>query len=410
MKAFESSSVLARAIAEREYMVEARRAIHCRPELGFEEHATAQLIAERLEALGLEVKTGVGGTGVLAVLKGGGPGPTVALRADMDALPVSEETGLPYASVRPGLMHACAHDMHCAVLLGVAAVLRECVSEFRGTVVFMFQPAEETDGGARAFIDAGVLAEYEPSAVFGLHMWPDLAVGKVGVRPGPVMASLDSFDIELVGSTAHGAMPHRGRDAVLAASSVVLGLQQVVSRNVDPMEAAVVTVGTLHSGKARNIIADHAALTGTVRTLGESVRELVASRIEEVVAMCSGACGVRSHVAYDRLLPTLMNDSRMCEIAAGSARAVLGPECIEQPMPSMAADDFSLYAERVPGCYVFFGCTAAGDATYPLHNGHFAPSEDALPVACAVMTRICMDYSHYSAAQLAGQFETGRQD
>jgi amidohydrolase len=409
MKACESSSVLVRATAKREYMVEARRAIHCRPELGFEEHATAGLIADRLQALGLEVRTGVGGTGVLAVLRGGRPGPTVALRADMDALPVSEETGLPYASVRPGLMHACAHDMHCAVLLGVAAALNERISELRGTVVFMFQPAEETDGGARAFIDAGVLAEYEPDAVFGLHMWPDLEVGKVGIRPGPVMASLDSFDIELFGSTAHGAMPHRGRDAVLAASWVVLGLQQIASRNVDPMEAAVVTVGTLHSGKARNIIADHAALTGTVRTLGEPVRELVASRIGEVVAMCSGACGVKSHVAYDRLLPTLMNDRRMCEIAAGSARAVLGPECIEYPMPSMAADDFSLYAEKVPGCYMFFGCTAAGGTAYPLHNGHFVPSEDVLPLACAVMAKLCLDY-HYSAAQLGGEFEAGRQD
>ncbi|OPZ50980.1 MAG: putative hydrolase YxeP [Firmicutes bacterium ADurb.BinA052] len=410
MKAYESSSILARANAEHAHMVEARRAIHYQPELGFEEHATAQLIADRLQALGLEVKTGVGGTGVVAVLRGGGLGPTVALRADMDALPVSEETGLPYASVRPGLMHACAHDMHCAVLLGVAAVLKECISEFRGTVVFMFQPAEETDGGARAFIDAGVLAEYEPDAVFGLHMWPDLAVGKVGIQPGPVMASLDSFDIELTGSTAHGAMPHRGRDAVLAASSVVLGLQQIVSRNVDPMEAAVVTVGTLHSGKARNIIADHAALTGTVRALGEPVRELVASRIQEVVAKCSGACDVESHVKYDRLLPTLMNDRRMSEIAAGSARAVLGPECIEHSMPSMAADDFSLYAEKVPGCYVFFGCTAAGNTAYPLHNGHFAPNEDALPAACAVMARLCIDYSHCSVGQLADQFETARQD
>ncbi|MGI6131263.1 MAG: M20 metallopeptidase family protein [Bacillota bacterium] len=410
MKACESRSILARAIAVREYMVTARRAIHHRPELGFEEHATAQLIADRLHALGLEVNTGVGGTGVLAVLRGDRPGPTVALRADMDALPVSEETGLPYASACPGLMHACAHDMHCAVLLGVAAVLKEFISELRGTVVFMFQPAEETDGGARAFIDAGILAEHDPHAVFGLHMWPDLEVGKVGIRPGPVMASLDSFDIELVGSTAHGAMPHRGRDAILAASAVVQGLQQIASRNVDPMEAAVVTVGTLHSGKARNIIADHASLTGTVRTLGEPVRELVAARIEEVVAMCSRACGVESHLKYDRLLPTLVNDKRMCQIAAGSAREILRPECIEQTMPSMAADDFSLYAERVPGCYVFFGCTAPGDVAYPLHNGRLSPTEDALPMACGVMAKLCMDYCQYSAAQLPGQSEPGRQD
>ena len=410
MKACDSSSVLARAIAEQEHMVTARRTIHHRPELGFAEHATAQLIADRLQALGLEVRTGVGGTGVLAVLRGYEPGPTVALRADMDALPVCEETGLPYTSAHAGLMHACAHDMHCAVLLGVAAILKGYASKLRGTVVFMFQPAEETDGGARAFIDAGVLSEHAPDAVFGLHMWPDLKVGKVGIRPGPVMASLDSFDIELVGSTAHGAMPHRGRDAVVAASSVVLGLQQIVSRNVDPMEAAVVTVGTLHSGKARNIIADHATLTGTVRTLGEPIRELVASRIEKVVAMCAGACDVESHVKYDRILPTLVNNQLMCQIAATSAREVLGPECIENTTPSMAADDFSLYAERVPGCYVFFGCTAAGDPAYPLHNGHFSPSEDALPVACAVMARLCIDYSHYSAAQLAGEFEAGRQD
>lgn len=398
MTAWDGSSILARAIAEREYMVTARRAIHQRPELGFEEHETAGLIGDRLKALGLDVKSGVGGTGVLAVLRGCEPGPTVALRADMDALPVSEETGLPYASARPGLMHACAHDMHCAVLLGAAAVLKGCISELSGTVVFMFQPAEETDGGARAFIDAGVLAEHEPDAVFGLHMWPDLEVGKVGICEGPVMASLDSFDIELVGVTAHGAMPHRGRDATLAASAVVLGLQQIASRNVDPMEAAVVTVGTLHSGNAPNIIADHAVLTGTVRTLGKQVRELVASRIEEVVAMCSRAYGVEPHLKYDRLLPTLVNDKRMCQIATRSAEEVLGPQCVEHTPPSLAADDFSLYAERVPGCYMFFGCTPVGESAYPLHNGRFSPSEDALTVACAVMSRLCMDFCHYSAA------------
>ncbi len=410
MKACESNSILARAIAAQEAMVAARRAIHRCPELGFEEHATARLIANRLRDLGLEVRTGVGGTGVVAVLRGASPGPMVALRADMDALPVYEETGLPYASEHPGLMHACAHDMHCAALLGVAAVLKEYASRMRGAVVFMFQPAEETDGGARAFIDAGVLTEHEPDAVFGLHMWPDLEVGKVGIREGPVMASLDSFDIELAGSTAHGAMPHRGRDAVLAASAVVIGLQQIVSRNVDPMEAAVVTVGTLHSGKARNIIADRAVITGTVRTLGEPVRELVAARIQEVTTMSARACGAESRLTYDRLLPTLANDERMCQIAAGSAQEVLGPGCIQHTKPSMAADDFSLFAERVPGCYLFFGCTAAGDAAYPLHNGHFSPSEDALPIACAVMARLCLDYSHYSASQLEGRFGFERQD
>ncbi|MEA4882270.1 MAG: M20 family metallopeptidase [Clostridia bacterium] len=388
----ETGDILDRAIAMREAMVTARRAIHRHPELGFEERATARLIADRLRDLGFEVRTGVGGTGVLAILRGAELGPVVGLRADMDALPVSEETGLPYSSERPGLMHACAHDMHCAVLLGVAALLKENVSKLPGTVVFMFQPAEETDGGARAFIDAGVLTEHEPDAVFGMHMWPDLEVGKVGIGIGPVMASLDSFDIELAGVTAHGAMPHQGRDAILAASAVVIGLQQIASRNVDPMEAAVVTVGTLHSGEARNIIADRAVLTGTVRTLGEPVRELVAARIEKVAAMCSGAYGVESTLRYDRLLPTLVNDERMCRIAASSAQGVLGPECIEHMTPSMAADDFSLYAERVPGCYLFFGCRAAGDAAYPLHNGHFSPSEDALPIACAVMARLCMEF------------------
>ncbi len=398
MTTCEGSSILAEAKAAREAMVAARRAIHRRPELGFDEHATARLIADRLRDLGprLEVRTGVGGTGVLAVLRGAAPGPTVALRADMDALPVFEETGLPYASERPGLMHACAHDMHCAVLLGVAILLTDRAGQIPGTVVFMFQPAEETDGGAKAFIDAGVMDEYSPDAVFGLHMWPDLNVGKVGIRVGPVMASLDSFDVELTGSTAHGAMPHRGRDAVLAASTVVVGLQQIVSRNVDPMEAAVITVGTLHSGKARNIVADRAVITGTVRTLGEPVREVVAARIEEVTTMSARACGVESRLKYDRLLPTLANDERMCRIAAGSAQEVLGLGCMQPVMPSMAADDFSLFAQRVPGCYIFFGCTAAGDAAYPLHNGRLSPSEDALPVACAVMSRLCIDYFHYS--------------
>ena len=393
----EETSILDRAVAVQEYMVAARRAIHRHPELGFEEHATARLIAHRLRDLGLEVRTGIGGTGVLAVLRGAIAGPTVALRADMDALPIAEETGLPFASANPGVMHACAHDMHCAVGLGVAAVLKERVSELAGTVVLMFQPAEETDGGARAFIHAGVFDEHQPDAVFGLHMWPDLEVGKVGIGAGPVMASLDSLDIELLGSTAHGAMPHRGRDAVLAASSVVVGLQQIVARNVDPMEAAVITVGTLHAGTARNIIADRAALTGTVRTLDERVRELAAARIEEVAQMYAKACGVEAHVRYDRLLPTLANDERMCRLAAASARAALGADCVQPITPSMAADDFSLFAARVPGCYIFFGCSMSEGAPFPLHNGRFSPSEGALPIACAVISRLCMDYSHNSA-------------
>lgn len=374
-----------------DYMVSARRTMHSYPELGFQEHFTSQFIACGLRELGINVATGIGGMGVLGVVQGTQSRPVVMLRADMDALPISEQTGLPHSSENPGVMHACAHDMHCACLLGVGAVLQKNAQSLPGNVMLLFQPAEETDDGARAMLDAGIIERYGPDAVVGLHMWPHLHVGKVGISAGPVMASLDSIDIRLHGTQAHGAMPHMGRDALLAAAAVVMSIQQITSRNVDPIDAVTVSIGTLNSGTARNIVADTASLTGTIRTLTDGARRLVEERVHEVVTACARAYGVEAVLDYRRILPALSNDPAICAVAERSIKHTLGPDHVQAAPRTMASDDFSLYLERAAGCYLFFGCSGPDDAIYPLHNERFSPSEDALPVAALAMTGLCID-------------------
>lgn len=379
------------------YMISARRTIHRRPEVGFQEQLTSQFISRSLRELGLIVTSGIGGTGLLGVVQGQRARPVVMLRADMDALPISEQTGLPYSSENPGLMHACAHDMHCACLLGVGATLQKNALSVPGTVVLVFQPAEETDEGARAMLDAGIVERFEPDVVIGAHMWPDLRVGQVGISAGPVMASLDSLDIQLNGTRAHGAMPHLGRDALLAASALVMSLQQITSRNVDPMDAVALSIGTLNSGTARNIVADTASLSGTVRTLTDRARRLVEERVQEVVTACARAYGVEPVMNYQRVLPVLSNNPSICALAKRSVECTLGQSSVEPAPHTMASDDFSLYLERAVGCYLFFGCSDSSGPIHPLHNERFLPSERALPVATLAIAQLCIDLCHHFA-------------
>lgn len=382
---------LARAYEISPTLFEIRRAIHRYPELGFEEHRTANLVARYLLHLGLDVQTGIGGTGVVALLRGKKRDPVVCLRADMDALSINEETGLPYASTIPGKMHACGHDLHCAAVLGAAYLLREYSDSLPGSVKFIFQPAEETDTGARAMLDAGALSDPEPHAIFGIHVWPELKVGKVAIQPGPIMAAIDSFDITITGALSHAALPNEGCDAILAGSLTVVNLQQVVARNLDPRESAVVTVGTFQAGRARNIIADAAVLSGTVRTLSHVARMNVEQRIREIVTHSAAACGAAAMVKYEHQLPTLVNSEEMCEIAARSAETVLGPGCLQSVTPSMAGDDFAFYLNRVPGCYILVGASS-NEKVSPLHSCRFNPDESLLPLASALLARICLDF------------------
>ena len=277
-------------------LIEDRRYFHQHPELAFQEENTARVVAQRLRELGLEVRTGVGRTGVVGVLRGGRPGRTVLLRADMDALPIEEENDVPYRSQNPGVMHACGHDAHTAILLGVATILAGMREEIAGNVTFAFQPAEEIVSGAKEMIEAGAMADPPVDACFGLHVWQNLPVGVIGVRSGPLMAAGDAFRAVIRGRSAHAAEPHRGIDATLIASQTVVALQSLVSREVSPLESAVVTVGQLHAGTASNIIASHAELAGTVRTFDKEVRRHLSERVPALIRSIAEAMGAEAEV------------------------------------------------------------------------------------------------------------------
>jgi len=277
-------------------LVAVRRELHQHPELSGQEERTGQLVARRLTALGLEVRCGVGGHGVVGLLRGARPGPCVALRADMDALPIQEETGAPYASRVPGVMHACGHDVHVVCLLGAAMLLAGARGDVAGSVKFLFQPSEEDDRGAAAMLAAGAFDDPAPAAICGLHTFPRLAAGQLGIAAGPLMAAIDTLRVTVRGTAGHGAAPHRGVDAILAAAGAVVGLQHIVSRRLDPQEPAVITIGTFHAGVAPNILAPAAELTGTVRWMRPESRERLPALIRETVTALCRAHGAEAEV------------------------------------------------------------------------------------------------------------------
>lgn len=381
-----TSNLLEEAKSSEEWLLKVRRHLHAHPERSFQEHGTARFVEEELLRIGpMTVRTGVGKTGVVALIEGR-PGPCVALRADMDALPISEETGLPYASRNEGVMHACGHDVHVTCLLGAARLLWARRKELRGSVKLIFQPAEELTLGARAMIEDGVMESPKVEMIFGLHVNPEVEAGKVAVRSGPIMASTDSFDVEVRGRGGHGAMPHRSADPILAASAVVLNLQSVVSRNVDPLKPAVLSVCTFHGGSAHNIIPERVELGGTVRTMDEGVRDLMEARILEIARSTAEALGCSASVIYHRLLPPTVNSPRAASIAAEAAREVLGEEGVEEANPVMGAEDFSLFARAVPGCFLWLGVRNERiDAVHPWHSPRFKVDEGCLAVGASVM-------------------------
>ncbi|MDP6538295.1 MAG: amidohydrolase [Planctomycetota bacterium] len=400
---------LERAVAESlEATVAWRRDIHAHPELGEREERTASLVARQLESLGLEVRTGVGGTGVVALLRGGRPGALCAWRADMDALPVTEATGLPYASrvtdewggAQVGVMHACGHDVHTAVALGAATVLaRKDVRErLRGAVLFLFQPAEEGHPGPGLHGAARMLAEgafepHRPEAVFGLHVSPSLPVGSVAAMPGGVMAAVDRLKIEVHGRQAHGAYPEDGVDPIVAASGVVLALQTIASRTVSTHERVVVTIGKFDAGNRFNIIPATAELLGTVRTHDEGVQERVHRRIREVAEGTAAAMGARAEVTIERVTPVTVNDPELLVGVRASLARVVGEEHLRVERPHMGGEDFAFFAREVPGCYFFLGTTLPG--TEPpgrIHTPTFAPDEGAIEVGLRCATGLVADW------------------
>ena len=375
--------------AELDLLVRTRRDLHRHPELGFQEHRTAGIIAERLRAAGYEVRTGVAETGVVGTLRGGaGAGPTLLLRADMDALPIAEECTHDFTSTHPGRMHACGHDAHVAIGLAVAERLARARGEWGGEVRYVFQPAEESGQGARRMVEEGVLEGVD--AALGLHVWLGMESGVVGVVPGPFMASSGEFEITVRGRGGHGAMPHQTVDAVLAASQVVVALQSIVSRNTSPLDAAVVSVGIFQAGTAHNVIADSARLVGTVRAFDVDACAELPRRIERVAAGVCQALGAEYAFRYEQDTPPTINDPAMAEHVRAAAEDVVGAKRVrtDPDVRTMASEDFGEFLLRVPGCYFFVGArNEASGAVHPHHSPRFDLCEDSLPVAVEVLER-----------------------
>jgi amidohydrolase len=359
--------------------VEARRWLHQHPELGFQERETSAYVAARLTELGYRPEVGVGGGyGVKAVLRGGRPGKTIALRADMDALPITEATGLPYTSQNPGVMHACGHDVHTGTLLATAKALKALQSELAGTVVFIFQPAEEIPpGGAEAMIKDGVLENPHVDAVFGMHIDPGLPAGEVSFLAGPVNAAPDSFDIRIQGRGGHGAAPHQTIDAVLVGAQVVNALQHIHSRQISPFDQLVITVGHFQAGTTNNVIADSALLQGTVRTTSPQLRAGIEEMIRRVTAGVCASYGATFELAYDYGYPVLVNDAAMTDVARQAAVALVGEGAVKRAEPGMYGEDFAFYLQERPGCFGNLGVKAPGDGPcFPCHHPKLTVSDE----------------------------------
>ncbi len=381
--------VLPGIAALEEEMIALRRHLHAHPELSFEEFATSDLVAARLEEWGYEVHRGLGGTGVVGRLRLGSGNKVIGLRADMDALPIVEQTGLPYASRNQGVMHACGHDGHTAILLAAAKHLARS-REFDGTLVLIFQPAEEGDGGARRMLEDGLFELFPCDAIFALHNMPGLPTGKFGFLPGPFMASTDTLTISVKGVGGHGAMPHKATDAILAGAAIVQALQSVVSRNVNPLDCAVVSVGSFHAGIAPNVIPDHAELQLSVRALKPEVRDLLIERISAVAQAQAASFGATATVEVDEAqrFPALINDAKSTAFARQVAEDWLGADGLVTDMtPLTGSEDFAVMLEQCPGCYLLIG-NGDGEGGCMVHNPGYDFNDDCLALGASYWVRL----------------------
>lgn len=378
-------------------IVRLRRYFHMNPELSGQEIETSRLISARLISLGFEVKIGLARTGVIGVLRGNDQGPTIALRADMDALPVQELAAVPFKSLNPGVMHACGHDMHMAIALGTAYVLNDLRSKVKGNVKLIFQPAEEglpggEEGGASLLVKEGVLEDPPVRAIFGLHVWPEVPAGQVMFSPDIIMAHADSFEIIIKGKNAHGARPQEGVDAIVLASQVVMALQSTVSRMIDPTDPIVLTVGKITGGVRSNVIASEVTLEGTVRTLSEKNRQKVPQLISAVVRGIVQPVGGDFTLNYKQLLPAVYNHPELAKIMEPTLSGVLGPENLLPLKPQFVAEDFAFYCQKIPGLFLFLGVKNPRDGqAVPLHSPYFNPDERSLPVGIKLMCHLLLD-------------------
>ncbi len=380
-------------------LVDWRRHLHQYPELAFKERLTAEFVAQKLTEWGIEHQTGIAETGIVAILPGNQPGRVLAIRADMDALPVQEENEVPYRSCHDGLMHACGHDGHTAIALGTAWYLSQH-RNFAGTVKLIFQPAEEGPGGAKPMIQAGVLTNPKVDAIIGLHLWNVLPVGTVGVRSGPFMAAAEFFHCQILGKGGHGAIPQQTIDAVLVASQIVTTLQTIVARNIDPLDTAVITVGAFHAGTAKNIIADTASLSGTVRYFNPGLADTLPERIEAIIAGVCACHGASYELDYQRMYPATINDPTMAALVRSVAETVVEPDLgIVPECQTMAAEDMSFFLQEVPGCYFFLGSANANlGLDYPHHHPRFDFDETVLAVGVEIFVRCLEKFFENSTA------------
>jgi len=385
---------IAQDVAElRDQLIAARRDFHRNPELSFQERRTAEIVARRLEGLGWKVKRGVAETGVVGLLEGSRPGRTVMLRVDIDALPIQEPGDRPYSSQVNGVMHACGHDGHTAVGLAVAELLGMYRDSIKGQVKLVFQPAEEIMSGARRMIEEGVMKDPVVDRVLSFHLWSGLPVGQVVSQPGPIFSSADEIRIAVKGKGGHGGMPHLSVDPILIACHVVTALQTVLSREIAPTQAAVLGFGTIHGGTAFNIVSDQVELTGTVRTLDDSVRQFILKRTEEIAA--SVARGLRGDAQFHHVrgAPAVINDRSVADLVAQVAAPIVGEENVVTIPPPQVGDDATFFLREAPGCYFLVGCAnAQRGITASHHSSQFDMDEDALPIATRILTEAALRY------------------
>jgi hippurate hydrolase len=381
--------------AARGEIAELRRSIHAHPELRYEEHQTADLVAAKLAEWGLEVHRGLGKTGVVGILRDGSGNRSVGLRADMDALPIQELNTFGHRSTHDGRMHACGHDGHTAMLLGAARHLSRH-RHFNGTVTFIFQPAEEGGAGAKAMIEDGLFKRFPVDAVFGLHNWPGMPAGQFGVRPGPIMASSNEFHIRIKGMGAHAAMPHNGRDPVFAAVQIANGLQGVITRSKKPLDTAVLSITQIHAGDAVNVVPDFAELAGTVRTFTLGTLDLIEERMRKIIEATASAYDCEVEFDFRRNYPPTVNDEQQAQFAAGIMQEIVGAENVDANVePTMGAEDFSFMLLEKPGCYAFIGNGTGGHRDQGhglgpcmLHNASYDFNDEILSLGSTYWTRL----------------------
>lgn len=370
-----------------EQMTEWRRDFHMHPELAYQEVRTSGKVAEMLESWGIEVTKGLGKTGVVGVIKGSGDGPSIGLRADMDALPIDEMNDTPWKSQNAGIMHACGHDGHTTMLLGAAKYLAE-TRNFNGTVNVIFQPAEEGYAGAKAMMDDGLFEKFPCDQVYGLHNWPQMPAGSIAAVPGPIMAAADKFDITVRGKGAHGAMPQNGVDPIVIGSQIVTALQSLVSRSKDPIETAVISITMFHAGAAFNVIPEEAVLSGTVRTFNPEVQDMIEAGMKRIAEGIASGMGGSADVDFRRGYPATVNHEAQTQLAADVAGGIVGPENVRNDVdPTMGGEDFAFMLNEKPGCYLWLG-QGGGASSENVHHPQYDFNDSVLPIGASVLARL----------------------